>query len=80
MPKKNKVYHYESRHVREHICPRCGKRFFPAPYHQWRIGYTDAFKLVCSYTCMRKWEKEKVDKRKTKKKGLKLSDKENHDG
>ena len=75
MAKKYKSYC----HGGEHTCPICGKIFIAAQYHQWEAGYKTVAKLVCSYTCMRKWEKEKVDKRKTKKKGLKLSDKENHD-
>lgn len=31
----------------EHRCPKCGKIFFPAPYH----AYKDNGKLFCSWTC-----------------------------
>ena len=52
------------------VCPICKKRFAPAPEHAWKIGkYDETYqhlsylgntecKLVCSYTCMRTWEKE----------------------
>lgn len=44
-------------------CPICGKHFVPAPEHMWKIGnWCDIEEIrvqkVCSYTCMRKWEKE----------------------
>ena len=46
------------------ICPICGKKFIPAPENYWKIGKFD-FRTrtidVCSYTCMRKWEKEKLN-------------------
>ena len=60
----------------ERICPICNKKFIPAPYHAWKIGRTVddndgslnyTVKLVCSYTCMRKWEKEKESNKKKKK-------------
>lgn len=47
-------------HITERKCPICGKNFIAAPYHQWKIGYYKRPKLVCSYSCMRKWEKEKL--------------------
>ena len=47
-------------HIMERKCPICGKNFIPAPYHRWEIGYTVQHKLVCSYSCMRVWEKEKL--------------------
>ena len=48
------------------VCPICGKKFAPALEHAWLIGkaYLDTQTYdyrnipVCSYTCMRKWEKE----------------------
>lgn len=53
--------------TKERICPICGKNFIPAPYHYWKINSTTAQSLdgdpitfgtlVCTYTCMRKWEK-----------------------
>lgn len=52
-------------------CPICGKKYVPAPEHMWKIGNWDGntgerITRVCSYTCMRKWEKEQkaYDKRK----------------
>ena len=42
-------------------CPICGKKFYPAPLHAWKIGSEKAKeKLVCSYTCMRVWEKDRT--------------------
>lgn len=52
-------------------CPICGKKFIPAPEHAWKIGKINLFKnensnqedrnkLVCTYSCMRKWEKENL--------------------
>ena len=39
-------------------CPLCGKEFLPAGMHSWTIGNNSMTQeLVCSYTCMRKWEK-----------------------
>lgn len=51
-------------------CPICGKSFIPAPEHSWAIGnwggeHRD--ELVCSYTCMRVWEKKRMQKDKEKK-------------
>lgn len=45
-------------------CPICGKGFHPAPEHAWKIGPEQTGPLVCSYTCMRKWEKEHPPKKK----------------
>jgi hypothetical protein len=51
----------------------CGKDFIPAAQHYWAIGswgYDERSELVCSYSCMRKWEKEQEakDRRKRRKK------------
>ena len=43
-------------------CPVCGKMYKPAPEHVYKIGKNKK-RLVCSYNCMRKWEKEKEEKR-----------------
>ena len=51
---------YETRPMRE--CPVCGKMFSPAPEHSYCIGNKQ--KLVCSYSCVRKWEKEPRQQRK----------------
>jgi C4-type Zn-finger protein len=46
----------------DHICPVCGKVFIPAPEHIYKIGkFKD--KLVCSYGCRCKWEKENAPKK-----------------
>jgi hypothetical protein len=42
----------------EKKCPVCGKKFHPMPDHALRIGGEDSRQLVCTYSCMRKWEKE----------------------
>lgn len=47
-------------------CPICGKDFHPAPEHSWTIGSDK--KLVCSYTCARKWDKEQERKGKPRRK------------
>ena len=39
-------------------CPVCGKMFTPAPEHALKIGEAFSSEKVCSYSCMRKWEKE----------------------
>ena len=41
-------------------CPICGKEFHPAPQHAWTIGTESSSKIVCSYTCMRAWEKKNL--------------------
>lgn len=42
-------------------CPVCGKMFKPAPEHIYCIEHNKK-KLVCSYTCTRKWEKGEIEK------------------
>lgn len=42
-------------------CPVCEKMFKPAPEHAYKIGKKST-RLVCSYSCARKWEKEKTEK------------------
>lgn len=54
-------------------CPICGKHFVPAIEHMWKIGgwgdiSEERRRNVCSYTCMRKWEKEQEANDKKKKK------------
>ena len=56
------------------ICPICGKKFIPSAEHRWQIGnwgFDTRNVNVCSYTCMRKWEKEMESKRKKKKRTVK---------
>ena len=48
-------------------CPICEKMFIPAVEHAWQIGNWGndiRYVNVCSYTCMRKWEKEQIEKDK----------------
>ena len=50
-------------------CPMCGKQFIPAIEHYWMIGdyWTEVRDdPVCSYSCMRKWEKQEAFKNKDK--------------
>lgn len=57
-------------------CPICGKNFIPAPYHQWKMINRKTKGIhwvnVCSYSCMRKAEKEieKADIEKQEKKRM----------
>lgn len=64
-------------------CPVCGKEFAPAIEHAWKIKvknskgqWTQNKKKVCSYHCMREWEKEVEEERKAKlkEKGMKVDD------
>lgn len=51
-------------------CPICGKEFLPAGQHSYKIGtIVKQQKLVCTYTCMRKWEREQEEKNKKRHKG-----------
>ena len=48
-------------------CPVCGKKFFYDPEHAYLIGFGRngyGGKKVCSYACMRNWEKENHIKRR----------------
>lgn len=48
-------------------CPQCGKEFYYYPDHAYLIEFgKNGFggKKVCSYACMRKWEKENHIKRR----------------
>ena len=55
-------------------CPVCGKKFKPAEEHIYHIGKRHN-KLVCTYTCMRKWQRGEVKElsphRREKKKNVK---------
>lgn len=46
------------------VCPVCNKKFEPAIFHSYKITQKTRYLLVCSYSCLRRWEREKVDKRK----------------
>lgn len=42
-------------------CPVCGKMFKAAPEHAYHIGKSKK-RRVCTYGCMRKWQKEKAER------------------
>lgn len=49
------------------VCPICKRKFAPAPSHYWKINYD---RLVCSYSCMRAWERvQEANRRRRYKKG-----------
>jgi hypothetical protein len=51
-------------------CPVCGKEFLPAGLHSYKIGTAASQqKLVCTYTCQCKWEREQEEKKKKRRKG-----------
>lgn len=56
----------DARKQQERACPVCGKRFSPAIEHAWTIGKRTGKvkKYVCSYTCMRAWERGELVKKK----------------
>lgn len=73
---------YFQKHCLPQTCPICGKGFIPAPEHAWKIGHITSYAIknrrddayqrnVCSYTCMRKWEREEEAKIKAKKAKIK---------
>lgn len=41
--------------VQERKCPICGKTFLPAPLHIYKVNN----RLVCSWGCVRTYEKKK---------------------
>lgn len=47
-------------------CPICKKQFLPAPLHQWKIKKNGVKVKVCSYSCMRVWEKPYLKEQKEK--------------
>lgn len=53
----NSFYHSENE--ARTTCPVCGKKFNPAPEHAYYIKKSRK-NFVCSYSCMRKWEKGEV--------------------
>ena len=53
----NSFYHSENE--ARMTCPICGKNFNPAPEHAYHIKRGQK-NFVCSWSCMRKWEKGEV--------------------
>ncbi len=47
-----------SEHIVIRVCPICGKKFVPAPFHLYKVGK----RKVCSYTCTLPGAKEKKNK------------------
>ena len=45
--------------VVEKKCPICGKIFCPAPLHVYKVNRV----YVCSYSCVRKYEREKENEK-----------------
>ncbi|MBQ8649154.1 MAG: hypothetical protein IJ470_03700 [Clostridia bacterium] len=62
---------YASEIIKTVKCPICGKEFIPAPYHAYKI-YQKGYKLVCTYGCMRKWERQEENKNKKQQRRKKL--------
>lgn len=50
--------------ISERICPICGKIFVPAPMHVYKIKTNT---LVCTWSCLCRYEREKERGRKGKK-------------
>lgn len=42
-------------------CPVCGRQFVPAPQHSYHMPY-EKYRLVCSYGCHRKAERDHYNK------------------
>lgn len=67
-----------STEARIETCPICSKKFIPAPEHYWKIGTGEydmdtRIKNVCSYSCMRKWERQQEAKRKERRERARLA-------
>ena len=43
--------------ITESICPICKKEYIPAPEHSYKIPTKKTFRKVCSYHCMRDYER-----------------------
>lgn len=53
---------------KEYKCPICGKTFWVADSSQWVYKQIVPFKMFCSYTCYRTYQKEQEAKQKKKRK------------
>lgn len=53
------VYNYGAK-----VCPVCGKSFVPAPQHVYKIHVGDNDRKVCSWTCVRTYERKNKPRRK----------------
>lgn len=49
-----------------HTCPICGAKFYTLNPEIWCYKIRNKKRCVCSYTCMRKYEKEQEQKKKQK--------------
>ena len=72
---------YYKKYCLPQTCPICGKKYIPTLDWYWKIGSYNAYTAdssdkrtvnVCSYSCMRKWEKEQEVKLKNKKTSKKI--------
>lgn len=53
--------------LKEKTCPVCGKNFIFHDYWAYKITYGTRVESFCSWTCMRKVEKEREQQKKRKK-------------
>ena len=56
-------------YLTESTCPICGKKFMHYSDWYWKIGnygFETRDEYVCSYSCMRVWEKDQEARNKTK--------------
>lgn len=60
--KTPKIKERERETCRVLICPICGKEYLPAPMHVYKMP-TKNGRLVCSYSCALKAEREHEEKR-----------------
>lgn len=54
-------------------CPICGEMFSPTAEHAYKIGEGNKSQLVCTYSCMRKWEKNPNKKKMGRNNGCKVA-------
>lgn len=54
-------------------CPICGEMFSPTAEHAYKIGEGVKSQLVCTYSCMRKWEKDPKKAKKVCTNGCKIA-------
>lgn len=45
-------------------CPVCGKEFSAAPYHAYKIFDGHVYRRVCTWSCLRAYERTQEGKRK----------------
>lgn len=55
-------------------CPVCGRMYIPAPYHIYKVLIKTNYRLVCSWSCVMKHERE-LERLKKEKKQRKSNEK-----